>query len=804
MAISPRSAALYRLADLLLEAGKIDQGQYEAALTQFNRMGGRIEEALLEVGAITENDLLKFIAAMYKTRFVSTEKLAKADIDRLTLDKVPRRFAEQHQVFPVLYDPENGVLSVVTADPNNLEALRELQLASGLKEVRAFVARPASVKAAIAKAYGGDIHAFAVLDRTAHEQFTSMLNVYERNLLSDEQIARDLAEANYRERTLSADALSKNVSAKGAAGGGGAITSEGYLETLNVLISLIENARPDLRGHSSHVARLSKKMCERVGLPPAESNAILAAAYLHDLNKMGAYHLTALNVSEYEGHRVAAEKALTAPRRLMESCGLPEATFAAVETMYERYDGNGLPGQAKGKDIPLGGRILAITDTYADLTQNPRNPFRKTLRPLEACEVLSRYKETVFDPNLVDLFKLAITGEDIKGRLLGDRRTALLVDPDPEETTVLELRMVQQGFLVKVARSAEQAVKMLESGEIEVVISELELAGQDGFALLTEARKHPWGKDMPWVLLTRRQNRNDPQRAFELGVLDFIAKPANSDLLIAKIKQMLEQRATKAGPRGVSGSLSEMGLPDIIQVLWHGRKSGSLRIRSRNEVGEIHFVDGSIYNALWGKLRGAEAFYAMLLIQEGDFALAPHARPPARVIEETPEALLLEGMRRLDEGISGALTPLLPGSAAHVLPRRARAERAPSARRPARRPFPPRSPPGPRRLRGGMARLRAAAGRIRGAAGCPQAPGAHAPRRRLGPGGPGPRLAPPPGPGHRLLRGPPAPAEPPALRRHGAAGGHPAGPAPPGARSPAVAPRPGVHPSGGRRPGRHP
>jgi response regulator RpfG family c-di-GMP phosphodiesterase len=651
MAASPRSAALYRLADLLLEAGKIDQAQYEGAVTHFTRLGGRIEDVLLEQGVISENELLKFIAAMYKTRFVSTEKLAKADIDRLTLDKVPRRFAEQHQIFPVLYDPDSGGLSVVTADPNNLEALRELQLASGVKEVRAFVARPASVKAAINKAYGGDIHAFAILDRSAHEQFSSMLNVYERNLLSDEQIARDLADSNYRERTLSADSLSKNVSAKAQVAGG--ITSEAYLDTLNVLIGLIENNRPDLRGHSGHVARLTRKMCERVGLSAADSNAILAAAYLHDLNKMGAYHLTALNVSEYEGHRIAAEKGLTAPRRLMENCGLPEATFEAIEAMYERYDGSGVPGQVKSKDIPLGGRLLAITDTYADLTQNPRNPFRKTLRPLEACEVLSRYKESIFDPNLVDLFKLTITGDDIKGRLLGDRRTALLVDPDAEETTVLELRMIQQGFLVKIARSAEQAVRLAEAGDVDVVISELDLPGPDGFVLLTEARKHPWGKDMPWVFLTRRQNRNDPQRAFELGVLDFIAKPANSDLLIAKIKQMLEQRAVKTGPRGVSGSLSEMGLPDIVQVLWHGRKSGSLKIRSRNENGEIHFVEGNIYNALWGKLRGEEAFYAMLLIVEGDFALAPHTRPPVRVIEETPEALLLEGMRRMDEGQQG-------------------------------------------------------------------------------------------------------------------------------------------------------
>src|SRR5262249_27069912 len=152
--------------------------------------------------------------------------------------------------------------------------------------------------------------------------------------------------------------------------------------------------------------------------------------------------------------------------------------------------------------------------------------------------------------------------------------------------TVLELRMVEQGFLVKIARTVDQAFKMLEGGEIEVVISELDLQPQDGFALLEEARKHAWGKELPWVILSRKHGRAEAQRAFELGVADMVAKPSNNDLLVAKLRQILETRATKAGPRGVSGSLSEMALPDIIQVLWHGRKSGSLRIRSKGEVGE--------------------------------------------------------------------------------------------------------------------------------------------------------------------------------------------------------------------------
>ena len=641
-----------RLAERLLEAGKVELAQCEAAVSYMGSIGCRIEEALIEVNAISEADLLKFLAGLHKTRFVSTDKLAKADIDRATLEKVPKNLAERWSLFPVLFDAASSTLSVVTADPDNREGLREVQMAAGIKQINAFVARPAAVKAAIAKAYNGDIHSFALLDKKAHAQFTSMLDVYERNLISDVGMTKALAEGagRERERTLRESDLADAANSKAGKGSAAtSLTSEGYLETLNVLVSLLENNRPDLRGHSGHVARLMAKMCDRVQLGKADAAALIAAAYLHDLGKMGTYHLTALNASEYEGHTVAAQKSFHTPRRLMEQAMLSPSTLQAVETMYERFDGQGIPGTLAGKEIPLGGRLLAIVDTYADLTQNPRNPYRKTLRPLEACDVLSKYRDKVFDPNLVELFKLTVTGDDLKGRLLGDRHTILLVDPDPEETTVLELRLLQQGFLVKIARSPDQAVKSLEAGEVELVVSELDLQPQDGFALLTEARSKPWGKDMPWILLTRRQGRGEAQKGFELGVSDFVAKPANVDIFVAKLKQIIETRAMKSGPRGVSGSLGEMSLPDIVQVLWHGRKTGSLRIRSGNESGEIHFVDGLIYNALWGKVRGEDAFYAMAALSEGDFALNPSFKASQRMLQDSPEALLLEAMRRMDE-----------------------------------------------------------------------------------------------------------------------------------------------------------
>ena len=155
-----------------------------------------------------------------------------------------------------------------------------------------------------------------------------------------------------------------------------------------------------------------------------------------------------------------------------------------------------------------------------------------------------------------------------------------------------------------------------------------------------------------WVVHTRRQGRTDAQRAFELGVLDFVAKPAPTEVFVAKLKALLDQRTTKRGARGVSGSLKEMSLPDIVQILFHGRKSGNLRIRSGVDMGEIHVAEGAIWNAFWGSLRGEEAFYAMLKLTDGEFGLDPQYKPQSRVINQSSEALLLEGMRRLDEGIS--------------------------------------------------------------------------------------------------------------------------------------------------------
>ena len=50
---------------------------------------------LIESGVISEADLLKFLAKLYRTRFVATNKLARAEVDRGLLEVIPRRLAEE-------------------------------------------------------------------------------------------------------------------------------------------------------------------------------------------------------------------------------------------------------------------------------------------------------------------------------------------------------------------------------------------------------------------------------------------------------------------------------------------------------------------------------------------------------------------------------------------------------------------------------------------------------------------------------------------------------------------------------------
>jgi Type II secretion system (T2SS), protein E, N-terminal domain/HD domain len=148
----------------MLEEGRISPALASAALERHRASGDRFEEALLGCG-LPESMLLRHLAEMFNTRFISTKTLSGALVPRPTLSRLPRRLAERYQVVPIRFG-EDDVLTVVATEPANPQLLENVRVAAGARLVMGLVARPAAISAAIAKLYGGDNEAFgSILSR---------------------------------------------------------------------------------------------------------------------------------------------------------------------------------------------------------------------------------------------------------------------------------------------------------------------------------------------------------------------------------------------------------------------------------------------------------------------------------------------------------------------------------------------------------------------------------------------------------------------------------------------------------------
>jgi len=78
----------------------------------------------------------------------------------------------------------------------------------------------------------------------------------------------------------------------------------------------------------------------------------------------------------------------------------------AVGAHHEWWDGTGYPNNLRGKDIPLLGRILAVSDAYSAMTSD--RPYRKALTAEQAVEELRHVAGSQLDPQLVEAFLAVI------------------------------------------------------------------------------------------------------------------------------------------------------------------------------------------------------------------------------------------------------------------------------------------------------------------------------------------------------------------------------------------------------------
>ncbi len=97
------------------------------------------------------------------------------------------------------------------------------------------------------------------------------------------------------------------------------------------------------------------------------------------------------------------------------------------------------------------------------------------------------------------------------------------------------------------------------------------------------------------------------------------------------------------------GSLKELPLPDIIQLVSVSGKTGAFVLKSGHQEGQIFLQDGEIVHAMASGVEGEEAVYELAIWQDGQFVFQAGVESETRTVKKSNTNLLMEAARRIDE-----------------------------------------------------------------------------------------------------------------------------------------------------------
>lgn len=97
------------------------------------------------------------------------------------------------------------------------------------------------------------------------------------------------------------------------------------------------------------------------------------------------------------------------------------------------------------------------------------------------------------------------------------------------------------------------------------------------------------------------------------------------------------------------GSLRELPLPDVIQLVAVSGKTGVFNLRNGGDTGQIYLRKGQIVHAAAGGLAGEQAVYELARWFQGDFVFTPGTETEVETVEKSNTNLLMEAARQIDE-----------------------------------------------------------------------------------------------------------------------------------------------------------
>jgi CheY-like chemotaxis protein len=228
---------------------------------------------------------------------------------------------------------------------------------------------------------------------------------------------------------------------------------------------------------------------------------------------------------------------------------------------------------------------------------------------------------------------------------------------DDEESLLLTIQAGFDGykeeFEVMTARNGKEAVKVLETMPISLVVTDLKMPEMDGFELLGFLKnEYP---QIPAIVMTAFGTPEIETRLSQTGMIRMLEKPVDFEELTQLIISLLDQDYT-------GGTLTGISLPSFLQLIEMEQNTCLMEIMTPNGQGLLYFNKGALCDAVFGEAKAEEAAIAMLAMDDVkiSFRNLPSKKLKKR-IKKNLMSLIMEGARLKDEqaeaGLAGELPP---------------------------------------------------------------------------------------------------------------------------------------------------
>ena len=235
-----------------------------------------------------------------------------------------------------------------------------------------------------------------------------------------------------------------------------------HLATIESLTMAIDAKDPLARGHIERVRTLAEGLGRAVGYPEDQMEGLKTAALLHDIGKLAVpEHILSkpARLSSAEFSKIMIHPVVAAD--ILSNVEFPYEVVPIVKHHHEKFNGSGYPGRLKGKEIPLGARILTVVDCYEALTTS--RPYRQPYSREQALEMMRKESGTTFDPDILARFMEVI--DSLEFNLAAPTaRPGTLVGIDPLSTDC-----VLDRFGVEPRTRTEKALLDIAAAQREVV-----------------------------------------------------------------------------------------------------------------------------------------------------------------------------------------------------------------------------------------------------------------------------------------------------------------------------------------------